>query len=314
MRPSLLPIRTQHLEATVFNKVLVTLDGSSFSEWALSYAAALSRRCGASLELASVHEAVSGFAYEEWEAAAVEWTEEYLRRIQARLNDELDVPVGAWVGSGPVVEAILSRAEAVDADLVVSATHGRGAISRAWLGSVADALLRHSDRPLLLVRPEKGEPAPENPGLDRIVVPLDGSDFSESILDLAVGMARAFDSELHLLRVVAYPVEIASPYLPHTVQMNQAVVDQARVAAEEELTRVSERIAEEGLKIESRVVVDSQAGHAICAECQEMNADMVVMATHGRGGLSRTLLGSTADKVIRSAHTPVLVRRPAEAT
>jgi nucleotide-binding universal stress UspA family protein len=75
---------------------------------------------------------------------------------------------------------------------------------------------------------------------------------------------------------------------------------------------VAERISEDGLVVETRVVVDSQAGHAICAECQEIGGDLVVMATHGRGGLSRTLLGSTADKVIRSAHIPVLVRRPAD--
>jgi nucleotide-binding universal stress UspA family protein len=296
----------------MFSRLLVTLDGSSFSEWALSYAKAISRKTGAALELASVHEAVSGFAYEEWEAAAVEWTEEYLSRIKGRLETELDVPVGAWVGSGPVVDAIVSRARAVDADLMVAATHGRGAISRAWLGSVADGLLRHSERPLLLVRPEKGEQAPEDPSFERIVVPLDGSEFSESILDLAVGVARAFGAEIHLLRIVAYPVEIASPYLPHTVQMNQAVVEQARQSAEAELERVAEELSEDGLVVETRVVVDSQAGHAICAECQEMGADLVVMATHGRGGLSRTLLGSTADKVIRSAHIPVLVRRPAD--
>ncbi|MEJ2541282.1 MAG: universal stress protein [Gemmatimonadota bacterium] len=294
----------------MFDKLLVTLDGSSFSEWALNYAAAICRRTGASLELASVHEAVTGFAYEEWEAAAVEWTEEYLSRIRSRMEDQLGVEVGAWVGSGPVVDSLLHRAEAVDADLLVSATHGRGTISRAWLGSVADGLLRHTDRPLLLVRPEKGEPAPEDPSIRQVVVPLDGSEFSESILDLAVGFARTFDAEVNLLRVVAYPVEIASPYLPHTVQMNQAVVEQAKEAAEEELDRVAEGLGSEGLVVNTRVVVDSQAGHAICAESQDLKADLVVMATHGRGGLKRTLLGSTADKVIRSAHVPVLVRRP----
>ena len=125
-------------------------------------------------------------------------------------------------------------------------------------------------------------------------------------------MARTFGAEVHLLRVVAYPVEIASPYLPHTVQMNQAVVDEAKRAAEDELARVAERIAEDGITVDTRVVVDGQAGHAICAECHDLGADLVVMATHGRGGLSRTLLGSTADKVIRSAHVPVLVRRPAD--
>ena len=294
----------------MFDKLLVTLDGSSFSEWALRYAAGISRRTGAALELASVHEAVSGFAYEEWESAAMEWTEEYLSKIQERLSQELNAPVGAWVGSGPVVDALLARAEAVDADLVVCATHGRGAITRAWLGSVADGLLRHTERPLLLIRPEKGEAAPEDPTFERILVPLDGSSFSESILEMAAGVAGTFGAEIHLMRVVAYPVEIASPYLPHTVQMNQAVVDEAKDAAQMELDKIADDLEAKGVKVETHVLVDSQAGHAICAECQDLGVDLVVMATHGRGGLKRTLLGSTADKVIRSAHTPVLVRRP----
>ena len=297
-------------EPIMFDKLLVTLDGSAFSEWALLYAAGISRRTGAAVELASVHEAVTGFAYEEWESAALEWTEEYLARIQTRLSEDLSVPVGAWVGSGPVVDAILARAEAVDADLLVCATHGRGAITRAWLGSVADGLLRHTDRPLLVIRPEKGETPPENPTFRRILVPLDGSEFSESILGMAKGVARAFQAEIHLMRVVAYPVEIASPYLPHTVQMNQAVVDEARDAARTELEKVAADLQAEGLTVKTHVLVDSQAGHAICAECRDLGVDLVVMATHGRGGLKRTLLGSTADKVIRSAHTPVLVRRP----
>ena len=73
------------------------------------------------------------------------------------------------------------------------------------------------------------------------------------------------------------------------------------------------RLIESAFPVTIHVLVDSQAGHAICSECHDLGVDLVVMATHGRGGLRRTLLGSTADKVIRSAHTPVLVRRPPDA-
>ena len=132
------------------------------------------------------------------------------------------------------------------------------------------------------------------------------------MLDLATGLAKLYGSDIHLLRVVAYPIEIASPYLPHTVQMNQEVVEEAKAAAEEYLGNLAAQLRDQGLTVESHVVVDSQAGHAICNECRDLHADLVVMATHGRGGLKRALLGSTADKVIRSAAIPTLVQRPPE--
>jgi len=294
----------------MFEKILVTLDGSSFSEWALSYAVDLARRTGAALELASVHEPIPSFSYDEWEAAALDWTEEYLERKQKDLRESLDTPVEAWVGTGQILESILGHADTTGADLVVAATHGRGAISRAWLGSVADGLIRRAHQPVLLIRPEKGAHAPEAPAFHRILVPLDGSRFSESVLDNAARLARLYGAELHLVRVIAYPIEIASPYLPHTVQMNQEVVDEAKVAAESYLKAIADRLEGGEVRVDTHVVVDSQAGQALCSTAEEVDADLVVMATHGRGGIKRALLGSTADKVIRSAHIPVLIQRP----
>jgi nucleotide-binding universal stress UspA family protein len=112
------------------------------------------------------------------------------------------------------------------------------------------------------------------------------------------------------MRVVAYPVEIASPYLPHTVQMNQKVVDEAKVAARGYLDGIVEGLRAQGVEAQAHVAVDAQAGHAIAHEVETLGADLVVMATHGRSGLQRALLGSTTDKCIRTVHVPVLVRRP----
>lgn len=296
----------------MFTRIMVPLDGSRFSEWALTYATDLSRRTGAKLDLVSVHEPIPSFAYDEWETAALDWTTEYLDRIRDRLNQELEAEVTSWVGNGPVLEGLLQRADSQGVDLIVAATHGRGAISRAWLGSIADGLLRHGDHPLLLVRPEKGEQPPSEPTLGRVVVPLDGSDFSEKALAPAASLARLYDGRLHLVRVVAYPVEIASPYLPHTVQMNQEVVHEARDAAQAYLDRIADELGTDGLETRADVIVDSQAGAAICEELGEAHADVIVMASHGRSGIRRALLGSTADKVIRSSHNPVLVIRPGE--
>ena len=127
---------------------------------------------------------------------------------------------------------------------------------------------------------------------------------------VAVGVCQAFEADLHLLRVVSYPVEIASPYLPHTIQMNRKVVEEAKHAAGDYLKGIARRLAEEGTQATTHVVVDHQGGHTIAHEAGTLEADLLVMATHGRGGLQRALLGSTTDKVIRSVQIPVLVRRP----
>jgi nucleotide-binding universal stress UspA family protein len=297
----------------MYSSILVSLDGSSFAEAALPWALSFSRRTGADLHLATVHEPVPSFSYDEWESAAWEWSEEYLAKIRDRATPLAGGKVDAWVGSGRVVDCLLRRAEDVKADLVIMATHGRGAITRAWLGSVTDGLLRHTHLPVLVVRPpQKSHPDLEDdtPEPGCIVVPLDGSKLAESELEHAKELARLYGSCLHLVRIVAYPVEIASPYLPHTVQMNQHLVDEAKDAAEDYLESRAEPLREDGFTVETHVVVDAQPGHAIAEVVEQAGAGLVIMATHGRGGIQRALLGSTTDKVIRSVEVPVLVRRP----
>ncbi len=298
----------------MFTSILVSLDGSSFAEAGLQMGLALSRVTGADVHLATVHEPVPSFSYDEWESAAWDWSSEYMQRIKDAAEPLAGGTVDAWVGSGRVAECLQLRADQVGADLVVMATHGRGAFTRAWLGSTADAFVRNADQPVLLVRPpEEGHPPlGADVAFDRILVPLDGSPLSESELDLATGVARMFGAELILARVVSYPVEIASPYLPHTVQMNQQIVDEAREVATRYLDGIATRLRADDLNVRTVVDVDAQPGHAIAHWAKTLEVDLVVMATHGRSGLQRALLGSTTDKVIRGVHVPMLVRRPTE--
>jgi len=296
----------------LYRQILVPLDGSVFAEAALPLALELSRRTRANVHLTTVLEPVTSFAYEGWEAAALEWSQKYLENAAARLEGHAGGEITHSVATGPTVETIQAEVQAHDADLVVMATHGRGTMSRMWLGSVADGFLRQADRPIVLVRPEE-DAEPETSFQHRfetLMIPLDGSELSESALQHATAFGELFDSAYHLTRIVSYPLDIASPYLPHTAQVSQELLDDARKGSAEYLESHAENMRRRGLRVTTSVATDAQAGHGILSEGEAVGADMVAMATHGRQGLSRVILGSATDKVLRGMHSPLLLYRP----
>jgi nucleotide-binding universal stress UspA family protein len=296
----------------MYKKILVPLDGSKFAESALPLALTLSRKTGAVVHLVTVLEPIPSFAYDEWESAAKEWSEEYLKNVLERVSPSAGGAVTTSLKTGHVVDMLEQEAEAESADLVVMATHGRGILSRMWLGSVADAFLHHSDRPVVLVRPpEENQPETDHPqDFQTILVPLDGSELSESALSHASEFGELFDAAYHLTRVVSYPIDIASPYLPHTVQMNHQIVEETKEGCADYLEERAERMRRRGLQVTTSVLVDAQAGHGILQETEAVGCDLIAMATHGREGLGRAILGSVTDKVVRGSHVPLLIYRP----
>jgi len=296
----------------VYKHILVPLDGSTFAEASLPLALALTRKTGADLHLMSVVEPIPAFAYAEWEPAALDWSTQYLDSVAERVSESAGGTVTTAVHTGRVVETLREQSGALGVDLVVMATHGRGALSRAWLGSVADALMREAEMPVLFVRPTEGEAPPPEPAEDftTLFIPLDGSEVSESALEHATEFGELFGSAYHLTRVVAYPLEIASPYLPHTVQMNAEILTEAKAHAADYLEEHADQMRRRGLRVTVSVAVDPQAAHGVLTEAQEVGADLIAMATHGRGGMSRMVMGSAADKVLRGTHLPVLLFRP----
>ena len=298
----------------MYRKILVPLDGSKFAESALPLALSLSRRTKADLHVATVQEAIPSFAYDEWENAAAEWSEQYLGNVAERMAPHAGGKVTVALLSGHIVETLEKEAQSQGAELVIMATHGRGLLSRAWLGSVADSFLHHTGHPVLLVRPEDGD-TPDlaaDRSFRKILVPLDGTELSECMLEHAVAFGRLSDAAYHLVRVVPYPIDIASPYLPHTVQLNQGLVDDAKGAATEYLEAQALSLREQGLHVDTVVLVDAQPGNGILQEVEAAGCDLIAMSTHGRKGLSRAILGSAADKVLRGTHVPVLLYRPGE--
>lgn len=204
-------------------------------------------------------------------------------------------------------------------DLVVMTTHGRGALGRFWLGSVADELVRDLPMPLLLVRPEEAPPdLGRQPVPKHMLLPLDGSQFAEQMLEPAIALGSLMDADYTLLRVIK-PVwpggyDFHGSSLGQEAQSLLDQIDRAqeqlRKEAEEYLRRVAERLRERSLRVRTQVQVADQLAVAILKEGKVPAIDLIALEAHGRRGLSRLFLGSVADKIIRGASLPVLVHRP----
>jgi nucleotide-binding universal stress UspA family protein len=143
-----------------------------------------------------------------------------------------------------------------------------------------------------------------------ILVPLDGSPNAEVILPHVLALGQAARVEYTLLRVVE-SVMIARPMPPNAAvrELDDQLIDQLRVDAQIYLEQVAERLAAQGLTTRIEVIVAPQAASAILEQAQQDRSDLIAMATHGRRGLARVLLGSVADNVLRGATTPVLLYR-----
>jgi nucleotide-binding universal stress UspA family protein len=171
------------------------------------------------------------------------------------------------------------------------ATRAQGLQKRLGFGSVADQLVRRAGVPVLVLPPREAAPGviPE-PTLDEILVPLDGSPLAEQVLGPALDLARLMEARCGLLRVAVGLPEVAK--------------------AEEYLNGVATRLRGQGLQVRTRVLVARHAAEAILEEAAARTGSLIALATHGRGGLTRLLLGSVASKLVRAATSPLLVYRP----
>jgi nucleotide-binding universal stress UspA family protein len=293
----------------MFRNILVPLDGSPFAEQALPWALSLARRAGAGLDLVRVHvlyalgePACGWLPYDPAEEAECQRREQlYLDATARWLAAVSRLPITPALVFGLGAEPILDRARARRTDLVVMTTHGRGPLGRFALGSVADEVVRRAGLPVLLLRPREPAPAllPE-PAPENILVPLDGSALAEQALGPALDVARLTEGRCTLLRVVG----------PDDEQGGRRPGGAGEIDAESYLEQVAGRFRAEGVLVRSQVIVAASPAETIREEARALGSDLIVLATHGRGGLRRLLLGSVADKVLRGGTTPVLVCPP----
>lgn len=288
----------------MFDCILIPLDGSETAEAALAYAALLPCR---RLRLLHVQPKILGpiradpDLWEAWQHDRAEDAAAYLGQIGQPLRREARVVETVFRVGDPAEEII---AAAADIDLIVMSTQGRGTAGRALFGSVADSVARQASVPTLLVRAGRTEAA--SPTITRLVVPLDGSVPSAQALPAATTLAADLGIPVHLVRVLddalwsplQAGVLAASPYAQsrETVQRRTAV----------ELAELAEELHRQNLTATTEVLMGRPA---VALLDTIRHDDLVVMTTHGWGGVRRWLLGSVADKLVRAGAAPVLLVR-----
>jgi nucleotide-binding universal stress UspA family protein len=281
--------------------ILVPLDGSELAEQALSCAEGLAAASSAQLILVRVVPFDIVQPPEE-DFALLDESRAYLTRVASGLTAR-GRAVKTITKSGHADKCILEELGTQRADLLVMGTHGRLAPGRWLYGSVADAVLRSSPVPVIVV-----PPAATVPGrLDRILVALDGSALSEASLSPAIELAKACGAELVLLEIVPMP-----PYALYDEGAALAAFDPGKEIDESEsyLDGVARRLHEYGIYARTRVEL-AKPEVAIAGVAAQETAGLIVMATHGRSGLARLVLGSVATGTLQRTSVPLLLVGPA---
>lgn len=284
--------------------VMVALAGTAASEAALPVAMRVARALGAGLHLVRVFDvsqdaitASAGLvgAFDASRDLATEM-EESLERTADRVEAAGFEATATLLPRQDVPRALLDEARRIDAVVLVMATHARGAIGRALLGSVTDRVMRETDRPIVLVPPSavaSALPDVADRELQRVLVPLGDSPGAERAAEVLLGVPHRDQLEVVLLH---------------------AEGGAANGAAHAETAVVAERLARAGIRAQARTVTTRSTearavADAITTAARETDADLIAMTTCWRTGLARLGHHCTADAVVRSATRPVLLVR-----
>jgi nucleotide-binding universal stress UspA family protein len=304
--------------ARPFRSILVPLDGSPLAEQTIPLALEIARVARSKLRLVLVHPLLPPPFYEESaqlyvtvDLAMRKSARDYLRGLAARLREQSGLQISSVILDGPTEEALARYVHDIGADLVAMTTHGRGGIRGAWLGSVADRLVRRLDVPVLVTRAREGAGTLSlPPKIRQILVPLEGSALAEAALAPAAAIAELFEAELVLVQIV--PPLTAGSLLPvnFAAGYDRDAVALQRKQAQEYLEDLSEDLRKRGTRVRTTVSVAPNVGEALIGLAHPQRIDLVAIATHGRSRVQRLMLGSVADKLIRGAEPPVLVVRP----
>lgn len=238
---------------------------------------------------------------------AVQTAKGYLTaRSKTMAATGVDVTLEVLIGD-PATEIRVAAAES-GAGLIVMATHRESPLSRGVMGSVTDRIVRTSGVPVMAVHPATLELLEKTEkGIESVIVPLDGSKGSELAVPVASDIARSAGAKLVLLS--AYGSGFLGFFGSH------AKANLNRVAFTDYLERIDREMVP-GNVVTTVEVAEGDADDVIQRAATTHNNSIIVLSSHGSSGLKRMVLGSVADKVIRTTEHPVVVvseNRPAEA-
>jgi nucleotide-binding universal stress UspA family protein len=298
----------------MYHALMVPLDGSEFGRHAIPWALAVAEPAGARVDLVHVLPPLYGMGVvdetlvtAEVRDAQRETAEQSLSDLAHRLHIGTGVSFSAAVDEGSIPDALVRHADENGVGLIVMTTHGRTGFARAVLGSVSDAVVRHGRRPVLLARPHRHPPEEREPAaVSEVLILLDGTAASEAIVDHAIELSRLTGAACTLLHVVVpelLPSGVATP--PALADQRATVADERRY--ESYLASRAEQLRTADVPLTTAIVRHPDLAEGVLEYCASHPVSLIAMATRGRGGVERAVLGSVTDAVLRKTQLPILV-------
>lgn len=324
----------------MFTKVLVPLDGTEVAESILPFATQLARDMCMGVVLAravdfghlqdGVDESGLGRLLRSLSEDGVplpldspDEAEPWESKLVARIEGEIAAPLEQLaerlrlegitaetaLGYGSASDAIIRMALESGCDLIAMSTRGRSLLASGLLGSVTYKVIHESPLPVLAITPERARLHMDGDrGIDRLIVPLDGSEFAEAVLPYAAALASGLDLVVNLLSVLQEGSDIFGDGVL-TLDVLTGIDDVAAARALDYLAVVEQRLRGSGVNVE-KDLLRGKVSSEIAARAHEVENGMITLTTHGRSGARRIFLGSVAEAVIRESGVPVLVVRP----
>jgi nucleotide-binding universal stress UspA family protein len=291
---------------TFMRRVLVPLDGTSLAEAIVSDAIRLAGCRGQVVLFQAVTLSTPRAGGEPAVPTRVSSARAYLQSVADRFPEVPHPFVVDTAIATKVPDAILDAVDELSIDMVAMGTHGRAGVSRLLHGGIAWSVLARSHVPVMM---RHGASAKQEPERRRrtLLVPTDGSHLAGAALPLGMQLAWEWHAEVLLAEVtpeVAFADQTAAASLGGTVSVDTGTfVEQWREDAERDLTELS-------TKLNHPVRVIARSGNPVdelCRIVDEFDVTDVVLASRGRTGFSRAVLGSTADGLVHRLDIPVIL-------
>jgi nucleotide-binding universal stress UspA family protein len=306
------PQRGSSRQATPFRHVVVCVDGSEIGETLVRHAVTVAAAFGAPLTILRVLETESGM--DTTPSDPIDWgirqreASEYLQALVS-LAGHPDIGVQAELIQGRAAEQICHWALQHGADLTVLASHGEHGRSEWTLSTTARKLVDAAPGSLLLV-PVDGERRERAVGYRRIMVPLDGSARSESVLPIATRLAKAHEAELLIAHVIPAPeLTRIGPLTAEDLDLEQRVIARNERVARRYLDQIRARMSEAGVAARIVVFRSGDARTRLARMARREAVDLIILSAYGRRGPRDTPCGSVAAHLLTQAAAPLLVLR-----
>lgn len=286
----------------MWKKILVPLDGSDLAELALPYAEELANAFKSEVILLHVSEP-SESHYQHMHQLYIE---EVAQRMKDRIRKIKPVLI-----TGKSAEKIIGYAEKNDVGLLIMTSHGRSGILSWATGSIASKLLQAATMPVLLVRAAKPKrKVAREVLLNKVLLPLDGSEAGEAAVAYVGEMMSRLESEVTLLGVVSSGQHIRSVGGLDYISYPPEQMDMFKKEAEEYLDKVYRRLKRRKGTVRVAIeVVEGDVGQEIIKFAEEKGVNLIAVSSHGHSGIEKWVFGSIANKVVQGSKTPVLVAK-----